>query len=59
MKTTNVVVLVLVLVLGYYLFFNKSRSYDGFCNPDEVRVSGSCRKTCLLGGYNAGTKGCY
>lgn len=59
MKTTNLIVLILVLVLGYFLFFKKSRIYDGFCNPDEVRVSGSCRKTCLQGGYNSGTKGCY
>ena len=37
----------------------KSRNYEGFCAPDEVEVSGSCRKTCLEGNYNAGEKTCY
>ncbi len=29
------------------------------CPPGHVRVSGACRKTCLLGNYNAGEKNCY
>lgn len=34
---------------------------EGFamCADDEVRVSGACRKTCLLGNYNKGEKSCY
>jgi hypothetical protein len=29
------------------------------CPPGQVRVSGACRKTCLLGNYNKGEKNCY
>ena len=59
MKPYNIFVLVLVVFLVYVLFFRKSPSYDGFCNPDELRVSGACRKTCFEGRYNPGTKSCY
>ena len=59
MKVKSVVIVAVILVLAYFLFFKKSNGYDGFCNPDEVRVSGACRKTCLQGEYNSGTKGCF
>lgn len=29
------------------------------CPPGQVRVSGACRSTCLLGNYNKGEKNCY
>lgn len=29
------------------------------CPPGQVRVSGACRSTCLLGNYNQGEKTCY
>jgi hypothetical protein len=29
------------------------------CPPGEVRVSGACRKTCLMSNYNPGEKNCY
>ena len=66
MKTSNIIVLVLVVLVAYFLFFKTSHNCDGFCdgassgcNSDEVRVSGACRKTCLQGKYNSGTNGCY
>jgi hypothetical protein len=29
------------------------------CPPGQVRVSGACRKTCLMSNYNVGEKNCY
>jgi hypothetical protein len=29
------------------------------CPTGQVRVSGACRPTCLLGNYNKGEKNCY
>jgi hypothetical protein len=57
--------LVFVLVCCYF-----RRSLEGFadegpaegtkgCPKGQVRVSGACRSTCLLGKYNKGEGGCY
>lgn len=57
--------IVFVLVC-YYL----RRTLEGFadegpaegtrdCPKGQVRVSGACRSTCLLGKYNKGEGGCY
>jgi hypothetical protein len=57
--------LVFVLVCCYF-----KRTLEGFadegpaegtrgCPPGQVRVSGACRSTCLLGKFNKGEGGCY
>lgn len=57
--------LVFVLVCCYL-----KRTLEGFanegpaegiqrCPPGQVRVSGACRPTCLLGKFNQGEGGCY
>ena len=57
--------LVFVLVLCYLKRFFMEGFENGpaegvvACPPGQVRVSGACRKTCLLGNYNAGEKNCY
>lgn len=58
--------LVFVIVL---CFLKNYFPYEGFengpaegvqgCPAGYVRVSGACRKTCLLGKYNPGEKTCY
>ena len=58
--------LVFVLVI---CFLNKYVFSEGFeagpaegskdCPSGQVRVSGACRPTCLLGKYNSGEKSCY
>lgn len=58
--------LVFVLILSYCRKYFMSEGFeDGpvsglpSCPPGQVRVSGACRKTCLLGKYSSGEKNCY
>ncbi len=58
--------LVFVLVLCYlkpYISegFDNEGPAEGvtLCPPGQVRISGACRSTCLLGRYNQGEKTCY
>jgi hypothetical protein len=58
----------LVFVLACY-YLRRWMRIEGFeegpaqgvqmCPPGYVRVSGACRKTCLLGQYNSGEGTCY
>ena len=63
-QTSVTAAIVHALVFVLVLCFLKSRFpvvTEGFemCGEGEVRVSGACRKTCLLGNYNDGEKNCY
>jgi hypothetical protein len=63
-QTSVTAAIVHALVFVLVLCFLKNQFpvvTEGFemCAEDEVRVSGACRKTCLLGNYNAGEKNCY
>ena len=58
----NILPMLLVAALFGFIFYRymyHMRPFEGFCNPDEVRVSGACRKTCLEAKFNATQKNCY
>jgi hypothetical protein len=57
---------VFIFVLHYCKRFLMNEGFENgpaegtqMCPPGYVRVSGACRKTCLLGDYNVGEKNCY
>jgi hypothetical protein len=68
-QTSFAAVLVHSLVFVLVLCYLKNYLYEGFedgpaegtmgCPSGQVRVSGACRPTCLLGNYNATEKTCY
>lgn len=58
--------LVFVFVLAYCRRFLFTEGFSDApaegvesCPPGYVRVSGACRKTCLMSNYSAGEKNCY
>ena len=60
-KTLSMLLLAALFAVIVYCYTYHMKPFEGFCNPDEVRVSGACRKTCYQEGakYNPGEKNCY
>jgi hypothetical protein len=60
-SSSKIVMFLVVAAVAFiaYRYMAVKKRHEGFCNPDEVRVSGACRKTCLEGQYNPGEKNCY
>lgn len=61
MKSTTIPMLLVAALFAFivYRYMLHMRPFEGFCNQDELRVSGACRKTCFEGQYNPGEKNCY
>jgi hypothetical protein len=63
MKSNTIPILLVAALFAFivYRYMNHMKPFEGFCNPDEVRVSGACRKTCFQEGakFNLGEKTCY